>query len=144
MTKEDPADAHEERNMWNQIVNDLKRLKVIHARATEVSNAIVEMESRFDGSQYFFWYPDSISLFIRFLRLVSVYPVRFLLPGFEISRCSNLRFRCIRKSVTLPELCWLLISQQITIKNVALVILIGWSMLLTWIPTLTVVVQRRL
>lgn len=54
MTKEDPADAHEERNMWNQIVNDLKRLKVIHVRATEVSNSIVEMESRFDGSQFFF------------------------------------------------------------------------------------------
>lgn len=50
MTKEDPADAHEERNMWNQIVNDLKRLKVLHARATEVSNAIVETEAKFDGS----------------------------------------------------------------------------------------------
>ena len=52
LVKEDPADAHEERNMWNQIVNDLKRLKIIHARATEVSNAIVEMEEKFDGGQY--------------------------------------------------------------------------------------------
>ncbi|KAI4164440.1 MAG: hypothetical protein LQ342_002087 [Letrouitia transgressa] len=43
--KEDPADAHEERNMWNQIVNDLKRLKTIQVRATEVSKTIVEMES---------------------------------------------------------------------------------------------------
>lgn len=49
LVKEDPADAHEERNMWNQIVSDLKRLKGIHARAAEVSAAIVDMESRFDG-----------------------------------------------------------------------------------------------
>ena len=52
MAKEDPADAHEERNMWNQIVNDLKRLKVIHARATEVSNAIIDTEAKLDGSEY--------------------------------------------------------------------------------------------
>ncbi|KAI4211095.1 MAG: hypothetical protein LQ351_006103 [Letrouitia transgressa] len=43
--KEDLTDAHEERNMWNQIVNDLKRLKTIQVRATEVSKNIVEMES---------------------------------------------------------------------------------------------------
>lgn len=42
--KDDSADAHEERNMWNQIVNDLKRLKTIQARATEVSISIVSME----------------------------------------------------------------------------------------------------
>ncbi|KAL8723874.1 MAG: hypothetical protein Q9181_007115 [Wetmoreana brouardii] len=42
--KDDSADAHEERNMWNQIVNDLKRLKAIQARATEVSSSIVNME----------------------------------------------------------------------------------------------------
>lgn len=59
MTKEDPADAHEERNMWNQIVNDLKRLKVIHARATEVSDAIIDMEGKFDGSQYHLYYSQS-------------------------------------------------------------------------------------
>ena len=52
MAKEDPADAHEERNMWNQIVNDLKRLKLIHARATEVSSTIIETEAKFDGSEY--------------------------------------------------------------------------------------------
>ncbi|KAL8671407.1 MAG: hypothetical protein Q9224_007624, partial [Gallowayella concinna] len=44
--KDDSADAHEERNMWNQIVNDLKRLKAIQTRATEVSKSIVEMEGR--------------------------------------------------------------------------------------------------
>ncbi|KAL8717441.1 MAG: hypothetical protein Q9225_005307 [Loekoesia sp. 1 TL-2023] len=44
--KDDSADAHEERNMWNQIVNDLKRLKTIQTRATEVSKVIVEMEGR--------------------------------------------------------------------------------------------------
>ncbi|CAL8575707.1 hypothetical protein XPA_001614 [Xanthoria parietina] len=45
-TKDDSADAHEERNMWNQIVNDLKRLKSIQASAIEVSKAIVEMEAK--------------------------------------------------------------------------------------------------
>ncbi|KAL8924692.1 MAG: hypothetical protein Q9172_002594 [Xanthocarpia lactea] len=44
--KDDIADAHEERNMWNQIVNDLKRLKAIQIRATEISKAIVEMEAK--------------------------------------------------------------------------------------------------
>ncbi|KAI4240851.1 MAG: hypothetical protein LQ352_007550 [Teloschistes flavicans] len=42
--KDDSADAHEERNMWNQTVNDLKRLKTIQTRATEVSSAIVNSE----------------------------------------------------------------------------------------------------
>ncbi|KAL9600179.1 MAG: hypothetical protein Q9219_003322 [cf. Caloplaca sp. 3 TL-2023] len=44
--KDDGVDAHEERNMWNQIVNDLKRLKNIQSRATEVSKAIVESEGK--------------------------------------------------------------------------------------------------
>ncbi|KAL8709633.1 MAG: hypothetical protein Q9220_005725 [cf. Caloplaca sp. 1 TL-2023] len=44
--KDDSADAHEERNMWSQIVNDLKRLKAIQVKATEVSKAIVDMEGR--------------------------------------------------------------------------------------------------
>ncbi|KAL8847846.1 MAG: hypothetical protein Q9221_007148 [Calogaya cf. arnoldii] len=44
--KDDSADAHEERNMWNQIVHDLKRLKTIQTRATEVSKAIIDMEGR--------------------------------------------------------------------------------------------------
>lgn len=44
--KDDSADAHEERNMWNQIVNDLKRLKTIQTRASEVSKSIVDMESK--------------------------------------------------------------------------------------------------
>lgn len=45
MAKEDPPDAHEERNLWNQIVQDMKRLKTIWTRASEVSNAIKEMET---------------------------------------------------------------------------------------------------
>lgn len=45
MTKEDPPDAHEERNLWNQIVQDIKRLKTIWTRAAEVSNSIKEMET---------------------------------------------------------------------------------------------------
>ena len=39
-------DAHEERNMWSQIVTDLKRLKTVHGRAMEVSKAIVEAEEK--------------------------------------------------------------------------------------------------
>jgi len=45
MTKEDPPDAHEERNLWNQIVQDIKRLKTIWTRAAEVSSSIKEMET---------------------------------------------------------------------------------------------------
>ncbi len=44
-SKEDLADAHEERNMWNQIVADMKRLKGISTRAAEVSNLIKELEA---------------------------------------------------------------------------------------------------
>ncbi|KZF19626.1 hypothetical protein L228DRAFT_285573 [Xylona heveae TC161] len=46
LVKEDVADAHEERNMWNQIVTDMKKLKALHARAAEVSKLIVETEER--------------------------------------------------------------------------------------------------
>lgn len=45
VAKEDLADAHEERNMWHRIVADIKRLKVINARASEVSNSIKDMEA---------------------------------------------------------------------------------------------------
>ena len=44
-SKEDPADAHEERNMWNQIVSDLKKLSAISVRAKETSKAIVDKEA---------------------------------------------------------------------------------------------------
>lgn len=61
--KEDLTDAHEERNMWNQIVNDLKRLKTIQVRATEVSKNIVEMESNMaQGKDRFLFYAFHISL----------------------------------------------------------------------------------
>ena len=43
--KEDAADAHEERNMWTQIVNDLRRLKVINAKAKEIEGQILKMEA---------------------------------------------------------------------------------------------------
>ncbi|KAI9851155.1 MAG: SAGA HAT/Core module component [Thelocarpon superellum] len=40
-------DAHEEeRNMWKQIVTDMKKLKTINARAAEVSRLIVESEDK--------------------------------------------------------------------------------------------------
>lgn len=44
--KDDSADAHEERNMWNQIVNDLKRLKTHQMKAMEVSKMIIETEGK--------------------------------------------------------------------------------------------------
>ena len=52
--KEDSGDAHEERNMWNQIVNDLKRLKTIQTRVAEVSKTIVEMEGKMAERQFLF------------------------------------------------------------------------------------------
>lgn len=45
MAKDDSADAHEERNMWNQIVTDVKKLKQINAKAAEISAQIVELEA---------------------------------------------------------------------------------------------------
>ncbi|KAL8918069.1 MAG: hypothetical protein Q9208_007591 [Pyrenodesmia sp. 3 TL-2023] len=44
--KDDSADAHEERNMWNQIVNDLKRLKSHQMKAMEVSKMIIDLEGK--------------------------------------------------------------------------------------------------
>ena len=45
IAKDDSADAHEERNMWNQIVTDIKKLKQINAKAAEISTQIVEQEA---------------------------------------------------------------------------------------------------
>ena len=45
IAKDDSADAHEERNMWNQIVADVKKLKQINAKAAEISTQIVELEA---------------------------------------------------------------------------------------------------
>ena len=45
LVKDESADAHEERNMWNQIVTDIKKLKQINAKAAEISTQIVEMEA---------------------------------------------------------------------------------------------------
>ena len=44
--KDDLTDAHEERNMWSQIVTDIKRLKTTHARAADVAKLQVEMEAK--------------------------------------------------------------------------------------------------
>ncbi|KAI9812893.1 MAG: SAGA HAT/Core module component [Pycnora praestabilis] len=44
VVKEDPPDAHEERNMWSSITGDLTKVKSINARAAEVSKAIIEKE----------------------------------------------------------------------------------------------------
>ena len=39
-------DAHEERTMWNTIVNDLRKLKDVHARAAEVAKMQIDLESK--------------------------------------------------------------------------------------------------
>lgn len=50
--KDDASDAHEERNMWSQIVTDIKRLKTIHARAAELARMQVDLEARMGKSEY--------------------------------------------------------------------------------------------
>ena len=44
LVRDDAPDAHEERTMWNTIVNDLRKLKDIHTRAAEVAKEQVELE----------------------------------------------------------------------------------------------------
>ena len=51
--KDDGADAHEERTMWNQIVNDIRKLKTLQARAAEVAKQQVDMEARIARSESF-------------------------------------------------------------------------------------------
>lgn len=50
--KDDSADAHEERNMWSQIVTDLKRLRTTHARAAEVGKLQVELETKLANGKF--------------------------------------------------------------------------------------------
>ena len=51
LTKEDATDAHEERNMWSQIVTDIKRLRSTHAKAAEIAKAQVDMEAKMGKSE---------------------------------------------------------------------------------------------
>lgn len=46
LVKDDAPDAHEERTMWNTIVNDLRKLKTIHTQAADVARRQVDLESR--------------------------------------------------------------------------------------------------
>lgn len=46
LVKDDAADAHEERTMWNTIVNDLRKLKTVHARAAEVAKLQIDLETK--------------------------------------------------------------------------------------------------
>lgn len=46
LLKDDATDAHEERNMWSQIVTDIKRLKATHAKAADIAKQQVEMEAK--------------------------------------------------------------------------------------------------
>ena len=50
--KDDLTDAHEERNMWSQIVMDIKRLKTTHARAADVAKLQVEMEAKMGNCKF--------------------------------------------------------------------------------------------
>ena len=44
--KDDASDAHEERTMWNTIVNDLRKLKQLQVRAAEVAKQQVDLETK--------------------------------------------------------------------------------------------------
>ena len=44
-------DAHEERNMWNSIVTDIKKLKQINAKAAEISTQVVDIEAKIGSSR---------------------------------------------------------------------------------------------
>ncbi len=46
LAKDETPDAHEERTMWNAIVNDLRKLKGIQEKATEVAKAQVDLEAK--------------------------------------------------------------------------------------------------
>jgi hypothetical protein len=50
--KDDLTDAHEERNMWSQIVTDIKRLRTTHARAAEVAKLLIEMEVKMGNCEF--------------------------------------------------------------------------------------------
>lgn len=49
--KDDLSDAHEERTMWNTIVNDLRKLKQVHSRAAEVAKLQVDLEAKIGSSK---------------------------------------------------------------------------------------------
>lgn len=57
--KDDASDAHEERNMWSQIVTDIKRLKMFHTRAAEVAKLQVDMEAKMGKRKYAGIWSDS-------------------------------------------------------------------------------------
>ncbi|KAL9103025.1 MAG: hypothetical protein Q9163_001884 [Psora crenata] len=46
LVKDEASDTHEERAMWNTIVNDLKKLRGIQIRAAEVAKQQVELEGK--------------------------------------------------------------------------------------------------
>ena len=52
LAKDDTLDAHEERNMWNQIVNDLRKLKGIQARAADLAKQQIDVEARMAKGDY--------------------------------------------------------------------------------------------
>lgn len=52
LVRDDLPDAHEERTMWNTIVNDLRKLKEVHTRAAEVAKLQVELESKMGKCEY--------------------------------------------------------------------------------------------
>ena len=52
LVRDDLPDAHEERTMWNTIVNDLRKLKEVHARAAEVAKLQIDSESKMGKCEY--------------------------------------------------------------------------------------------
>lgn len=72
LVKEDPTDAHEERNMWNQIVTDIKKLKQINAKAAELSAQIVDMEAKMGPCRSYWLFSCPIGMFKGKRRVFSV------------------------------------------------------------------------
>lgn len=49
----DPAAAHEETNMWNGILVDLRRAREINTRSREVTRQAIEMETTLGRGRLF-------------------------------------------------------------------------------------------
>lgn len=81
--KDDLTDAHEERNMWSQIVTDIKRLKTTHARAADVAKLQVEMEAKMGNCKLHSGRPS-----------VFVIKTSFVSNSLVFNACHSARFFC--------------------------------------------------
>ena len=88
--KEDASDAHEERNMWNQIVTDIKKLRIIQARATEVSKLQIDMESKIGNCKQMMTVTASIRIGICLYEFLSwLCGLFFTCPSCAVSLMPN-------------------------------------------------------